>query len=479
MTDPSWAAARRLVPDARVLGTLLCLAGLALVSMPALWQGALGLELLAAAFWCWARAAEDRDEQLRRWTWLRRPALGLWLAAGAFEVQRSAVAAGAIPGALATMLIGAQAAGVVWAGLELLAALPLARPFSDRPGPLLSVGPWLPVLIPAAGFVVMWRHVAHWTAVPALRRVALALLILTAVLAALRAFSRGRWVASLRWLIVVDCVIAAILVALAVVPAEVSLLLWLGACAGGTALLAGELRGMAPRRVPTSHLLWRLSGWVSLMALSWPVLVTLGFGPAGISSAAAAIPTAFAAGLAAWVVIRRMVEAPERRAMVRRESAVSLSRVTALLTLAAGPVALVMAWWAGFEAQWPANLLALLPTFGSGLAAWLLEGRGVPAPAPAAVPAAPAPEAAAGRAEAVPAGAPAPATARRGRLPRGAAYTAFRAIVALEQRLVRLVLRLGRGLLSPSRDLHTGDAQEYLLFVIGISLVAILIPLLR
>ena len=364
-------------PDARVVGTVLCVAGLVLVWLPSLWTGALGVELLAAAFWAWARAASDRDEQMPRWIWLRRPALALWLAAAAHAAQREAVSHGMLPSSLATLLLWAQAVGVVWAGLELLAALPLARPFSDRPGPLLAVGPWLPVLLPATGFVILWRHVVHWTAVPAVRRAALFLLILTAVLATLRAFGRGRWVASLRWLIVADCVLASMLVALAVVPQEVSLMLWLGACGGRVALLAGELRGMAPRRVASSHLLWRLSGWTASVALSWPLLVTLGFGPPGIASRWVAVPTAFAIALGTWVMIRRMVEAPERRAMVRRESAVSMSRLIAALTLFAGPIALVMAWWAGFDAPWPGGALALIPAVGAGAVAWWLERSGI------------------------------------------------------------------------------------------------------
>src|SRR3989442_1253452 len=83
--------------------------------------------------------------------------------------------------------------------LELLAALPLARPFSDRPGPLLAIGPWLPLVLPAAGFLVLWRQAAHWTPVPWVRASAVSLLVLTAFLAALRAFSRGQWTATLRW----------------------------------------------------------------------------------------------------------------------------------------------------------------------------------------------------------------------------------------------------------------------------------------
>jgi hypothetical protein len=442
-------------PDARVVGGVLCVAGLALVWLPHLWTGALGLELLAAAFWAWARAAADRDEQLPRWTWLRRPALALWLAAAAQAAQAEAVSYGMLPARLATLLVWAQALGVVWAGLELLAALPLARPFSDRSGPLLTVGPWLPALLPSTGFVILWRHVEHWTAVPEVRRVALLLLIVTAVLATLRAFGRGRWVASLRWLIVADCVLASMLVALAVLPQEVTLLLWVAACGGRVALLAGELRGMAPRRVTTSHLLWRFSGWVSTICLSWPLLATLGFGPPGIASRWAAVPTAFAVALGTWVIIRRMVEAPERRAMVRRESAVSLSRLIAALTLVTGPIALVMAWWAGFEVPWPQGLIAYAPAVGSGVIAWWLERHPLRLPKASAE------------------------MERQREVARGTATAVFRGFLSIERRIVALLTRIGHGLLAPSRDLHTGDAQEYLLFLIGLSAVALFLPLLR
>src|SRR5262245_37888818 len=95
-------------PDARLVGGVLCVAGLALVWLPMLWTGALGLELVAAAFWVWARAASDREEQLPRWIWLRRPALALWLAAAAQAAQAEAVSHGVLPAKLATMLVWAQ-----------------------------------------------------------------------------------------------------------------------------------------------------------------------------------------------------------------------------------------------------------------------------------------------------------------------------------------------------------------------------------
>lgn len=439
-------------PGARAAGGALALAGLVLVWLPWLWAGALGLELLAGAFWCWARAAPDREEQLPRWNWLRRPAAAMWLAAAAGQVLRSVAAAGPAPPALTTLVLSAQALGVAWAGLELLAALPLSRPLAERGGPLLAIGPWLPVMLPSMGFALLWRHVSHWTAVPVVRRGVLALLVLTAVLATLRAFSRGRWVASVRWLIVADCVLASALVALSVVPSEVSLLLWMGACGGRAALLAGELRGMAPRRVTASHLLWRLSGWISIACLSWPLLLTLAFGPRGIASPAVAVPTAFAVGLAAWVMIRRMAEAPDRRALVRHEPAVSLSRLTGAFALLMGPTALAMAWWNGFDLSWPRSLAALAPAVGAGGIAWWLERH---------------PEVA-HRFHPV-----------RARMARAAAASTFHAVVAFERRTVALLARLGRALLAPTRDLHTGDAQEYLLFLVGLSVLALLIAVLR
>ena len=65
----------------RATGAVLCGLGMVLATLQWLAAAALGLELLALGFWCWARATPDRDEQLPRWGWLRRPAGALWLAA--------------------------------------------------------------------------------------------------------------------------------------------------------------------------------------------------------------------------------------------------------------------------------------------------------------------------------------------------------------------------------------------------------------
>src|SRR5262245_62807271 len=119
MTDTT--APRR----AQVLtGGLLCAVGFVLLALPPLISAAIGLELIAAGFWVWARAAEDRAGQLPRWAWMRRPASALWLATGLHAVMRD-TGLGIVPpwstpaGAIARL----EALAVLWAALELMAAL--------------------------------------------------------------------------------------------------------------------------------------------------------------------------------------------------------------------------------------------------------------------------------------------------------------------------------------------------------------------
>ena len=93
---------------------------------------------------------------------------------------------------------------------------------ADLTGPLPAIGPWLPAMLPAAGFLVLWRQGAVWTGAPLVREVAGLALALAAALAVLRAYTRRTWTASLRWLAVFDSALAALLVAFAIVPGVVT-----------------------------------------------------------------------------------------------------------------------------------------------------------------------------------------------------------------------------------------------------------------
>jgi hypothetical protein len=440
--------------DPALTGAVLCAAGFALLGWPSLFAAALGLELFGAGFWIWARVAEDRREQLPRWAWLRRPALALWLAAGLDAVGGDFGLGTLAPlstpvGALARV----SAIAVLWGALELMASLPLARPASVRPGPLAAAGPWLPVMLPAAGFILLWRHAEHWTRVPEVRFAAVILLLATAALAALRAFSRREWMASLRWLVIVDCVLGGALVALRVVPDDAALLLWMGACGGHTLLLAGELSGAGARRGEQPRRLWRLAVWMALASLSLPVVATLAFGPPGAASPLLALVAAIAVVFAALVSVRRMVPLPDRRAIVRREAAVPLAQLGALAVLGAGPFGLLFSWWGGFEPRALDALASLVPAAAGGWAAGLLADPRSPVQTTW--------------------------VDTVGRASRHVALILFHGVLAFERFMRALLRRVAVALGAPARDLHTGDAQEFLLFLVGVAVLAVVLPLLR
>jgi hypothetical protein len=113
-------------------------------------------------------------------------------------------------------------------------------------------------------------------------------------------------------------------------------------------------------------------------------------------------------------------------------------------------MALASAWWVGFAPRPLFALLALVPAVLGG-------ALGLLAVHPAE----------AGRG------------ARAGRITQHAARRLFRTVVGLERALVSGAARLVRALATPLRDLHTGDAQEYVLFLVGVAVLAILLPLLR
>jgi hypothetical protein len=462
--------------SARHVGAVLCGAGLGLLWFPSLLVTALGAELLAAAFWLWARATENAREQVARWAWLRRPAQALWLAAAIEILMPGLLGFGFGRGSAVELLRWLQAGAVVWAGLELLAALPLARPYSDLSGPLLGIRPWLPAILPAAGFMLLWRHQAEWVGIARVRDAASALLLLTAILAALRAFGRLQWLVSLRWLLISDSALAAVLVAQGIAPPEVAMLLWLGACGGRTFLLASELRSAAPRRGPFISALWRTAGWVASTSLSWPILIALGAGAE--RRPLLLIATIVPVVVTTWVIVSRLEEATERRLMVRPGPPLTLGHLAAVLTMLMGPAALVTTWRFGLPAPWPEALLALAPAVISGAAAtvvlrWRREHAGITHEAPGVlVDPAQSPERFA-------AGQRLAAIERVSERLRGGSRNVFRWITGFERRMVAGLERLGQMLFSPIHDLHTGDAQEYVLLLAGLTVLALTTPLLN
>ncbi len=453
--------------DPRRLGIALCIVGAALLWVRSLLAGAIGIELIGAAFWCWARAADDAPEQVMRWSWVRRPATALWLAF-AIHAAFPVLAHGHGPplparGVLQAMHGGAtvawvalfrviEAGAVVWAGLELLAALPMARAFSDLPGPFLGTRIWLPALLPAAGFAVLWRQSEHWIDVPFVRLTAMVLLTVTAVLAVLRAYARRSWTASLRWLVVTDCALAALLVAGNRVTPLASLLLWFAACGTHVFLLVGELRGSAPRRGVQLTRLWRAASWTALASLAWPAMIAHGVRPSRVN--ALIVPgIAIATAIAAWLSVARMHSAEERRKVMRPDPALTSSHAAAIAVLMLGPLALAVAWWGGFEPPWRSSLLALAPAAVGGWLAVLARQT---------------------RTRAV-----WERLGTQGDAPRALAQRIFELVVHVERRVLAALRQVTGGVTGAIHDLHTGDAQEYLLFLVGLGVLAMVLPLLR
>jgi hypothetical protein len=319
----------------------------------------------------------------------------------------------------------------------------MARSFADLPGPLRNARPWLPSALPAAGFAVLWGHASAWTGATLVREIAIVLLVVTAWLGALRAFTRRPLPPTLRWLLVTDCALAALLVALQLVHPLVSLLLWLGAWGGRAFLLASELSGQASRRGAMRSALWRTASLVSTTALAWPALITFALAPGGRASLLHFMATAVPVILSTAITSRRIVEAPERRSIMRAQGAFGLVHATGLGILALGPIALLMAWWGGFEVSPTAGAIGLLPA-----ALGLLLGQ------------------------------------RRAEVPglkraREWARALYRFVVGRERWLVSFVWGVARGASAPLRDLHAGDAQEYLLFLLGVAVFALLLPVLQ
>ena len=436
---------RRLRLDPRnlpvVAGTL-CAVAFGHLLVPRLLAAALGVECLAAAFWLSARAAVDPAAPLRRWEWLRRPAIALWVATLFQILERVVIRDGIATEGLPYLFV--QTTGrlaVCWAGLDLIGALPGARTFSDRSGPLPGGGFRMPALLPPAGALLFLRQSAAWSIDFRGIDVVQVVLVLAALIAALRAFGRSSWRRCLRWLLVTECALAALLTTVAVLRSSVALALWAGACGGLALWLIAEHRGAALRRTPELIQLWRFAGWSSTTALGWPLL--LGYLHGLQRRMGLAIAVAIVGALVAWIVVRRPQRAPERRGVGRPVPFVTFHRVAAVVTMLLGPMSLAAAWSMGFRAPLAEGLIALLP--------FALGG------ALAASPALPLPSVAV----------------------RGFAHTLFHLVARAEHQLVVRTGRSGRLLASPLRDLHTGDAQEYLLFLVGMCVLMLLIPVLQ
>jgi hypothetical protein len=196
-----------------------------------------------------------------------------------------------------------------------------------------------------------------------------------------------------------------------------------------------------------------VSGWIATAALSWPLIIALAFGHPGLAHPAWGIAAGVAITLVAWTAVRRTLDLPERRAMVRREAALPITQVAATVSMIAGPVALVIGWWQGFDPAREAALIALVPALLGGVLAWL-RNRQNDATFEARFESA-------------------------GNAARVVARQAFRIVITIEHRLVAIGWRIGQALMAPTRDLHTGDAQEYLLFLVGLTLLALVLPLLQ
>src|SRR5262249_40715596 len=157
--------------------------------------------------------------------------------------------------------------------------------------------------------------------------------------------------------------------------------------------------------------------------------------------------------LASALWLNRVVEAPERRSMARREDRVPrVSRLGAVATLLAGPASLAWARAQGWSVSSTAGFFAAIPA----VLAWWPVRRLLPAP-----------EAGGAGRESVAGG------------PRDFALSTFRAVAVIERQGAAAIATVARALGAPARDLHSGDAQEYLLFLVGVAVLPLLLPLLR
>jgi hypothetical protein len=143
---------------------------------------------------------------------------------------------------------------------------------------------------------------------------------------------------------------------------------------------------------------------------------------------------------------------------MRPDPPLSMSHLAAAVTFVTGPIALLFAIVSGFVPTPTAAALAAVPAVLGGIAGLTAIVQRRRRPAPDGTEAAPSP--------------------RRSPLSR-AARVLFTGVVLTERAVVVALLAIGRLLLVPVRDLHTGDAQDYLLFLAALSVLVLVLPLLR
>jgi hypothetical protein len=212
-------------------------------------------------------------------------------------------------------------------------------------------------------------------------------------------------------------------------------------------LLWTEVRGATARRSAPLRAAWRLLGWATGAALGWAVVLSLALRGGALGVLGLAVTLA-ASGSAAGLAVARIQPATERRALPRRKEALPIA-VTAGLALLWGAFAGAGRAWAG--GLWAAGGLVagLALAGGAGHLATHLR-----------------------REE------PAERMARLGRAARNAARSSYEALVRFEHGAFGLLPRSAQGLLAPLRDLHTGDAQEYLMLLMALVAVALLLTFL-
>ncbi len=449
LLESRWARLR--VPSTRLAWALLALA-VGASWLPNLGANAVGVEALATAFWLWARRQESASIQVQRWRWLRRPASAMWLAFGLTTV--GALVPTLIPpgrgAGLPEAVHWAAAAAALWAALDLMAALPVARPYPDWQGPHAGQGPWLTLAAPLIGLGVLWRTSDLWGPLPELRTVAAATLLFCALIAAIRAFGRVQWLSSLRWLAVADTALGGVLLSLGVVPQPAALLLAGAAIGARAVLIVSELHGAASRRGSAFTALWRVVTWSAGGGLAWAVALSLGEAPRGLAALGLA-PLGLVAAIAAGVAVSRLVPAPERRSLSRLGGGsfrLAVLGVVLLWCVAAGIASVLRATFPVLDRSQLAVLIAVA-------AGGLLGGLGLHLTGPLVR--------------------HVEGAEKRTRL---LARSTFQSLVRSERALIRLVSETGGRLLLPLRDLHTGDAQEYLLLLLALAVAALLLPFL-